>query len=104
MLAHALEIHHLDDLRHLIETTLCEHNELEVGAFAMSERILVRGGEPCGIYFCIHGPRQVKLTAIWETDHNSVLFYNSAGERMHRVQLREAPSLRSADDPTVIGV
>ena len=103
MLANALEIHHLNDLRQLIETTLCEQNELEVGAFTMTERILVRGGEPCGIYFCIHGPRSVKLTAIWETDRNSIFFYNSAGERLHRTELRQAPSIRPAAEPTTFG-
>ena len=60
----------------------------------MTERILVRGGRPCGIYFCIHGPRRVKLTAIWETDSHSVLFYNSIGQRLQRLQLRPNASLR----------
>ncbi len=59
----------------------------------MTERILVRGGRPCGILFCLHGPRAVKLTAIWETDRNSVLFYSATGERMQRSQLTHAPSL-----------
>lgn len=48
----------------------------------MTERILVRGGNPCGIFFCVHGPRSVKLTAIWETERNTILFYGSAGERI----------------------
>ena len=86
-----LEVQHLDDLRRLVETTLCEQNELEVGAFTMSERVLLRSGAPCGMYFCIHGPRSVKLTAIWETDKNSILFYNSAGQRQLRTQLRPLP-------------
>jgi len=59
----------------------------------MTERILVRGGNPCGIFFCVHGPRSVKLTAIWETERNTILFYGSAGERIARTQLKEVPTL-----------
>jgi hypothetical protein len=35
----------------------------------------------------------VKFTAVWETDRNTILFYGAAGERFHRTQLVEAPSL-----------
>ena len=42
---------------------------------------MTRFNDPCGMYFCVHGPRSVKLTAIWETDNNRVLFYDCAGER-----------------------
>lgn len=62
----------------------------------MTERILVRGGKPCGMYFCLHGPRATKFTAIWETDRNQVLFYGSRGERFLKIQLLEAPVLDSA--------
>lgn len=62
----------------------------------MTERILVRGGKPCGIYFCLHGPRATKFTAIWETERNQVLFYGSRGERFLKTQLLEALQLESA--------
>ena len=86
----------LDELREYVNEILCEHNQLEVGAFPMTERILVRRGQPCGIYFCLHGPRAVKFSAIWETQQNSVLFYGSGGERIGRTQLAEAPQLEQA--------
>ena len=79
-----------------VHEILCEHNELEVNAFPMTERILVRSGKPCGLYFCLHGPRSVKLTAIWETDRNCVLLYSSSGECVRRVQLSHVPSLACA--------
>jgi hypothetical protein len=88
-----LHIHDLSDLRNFVHNTLCEQNQLEPGAFDVSERILVRGRRPCGIFFCLHGPRSVKLTAIWETDRNTVLFYSSAGERVLKTQLVQAPAL-----------
>src|SRR4029078_4311309 len=81
----------LEDLREYVSEILCEHNGLEVGGFPISERILVRLGKPCGIYFCLHGPRAVKFSAIWETQQNSVLFYGSGGERFFKGQLVAAP-------------
>ena len=83
----------LDDLRNLVNTILCQHNQLEIGAYRLTERILVRADRPCGIYFCLHGPRAVKFSAIWETEHNSVLFYGATGERFHKIQLVKAPQL-----------
>ena len=81
------------ELRSYVNEVLCEHDQLEVGAFRFSERILVRSGKPCGIYFCLHGPRAVQFSAIWETDRNTILFYSSTGERFQKTQLVVAPEL-----------
>ena len=83
----------LDDIREFVYETLCKHYQLQNDAFQMSEHILMRGGKPCGIYFCLHGPRAVRFTAIWETDGNQILFYGSSGERFYKAQLMEAPSI-----------
>ena len=81
------QIDSLDELREYVNETLCDHNELKLDAFQMTERVLRRGDRPCGIYFCLHGPRAVKFTAIWETDRNQVLFYDARGERFQKTQL-----------------
>ena len=86
-------IHTLHELREYVNNILCQHNQLEVGAFPLTERILIRADRPCGIYFCLHGPRAVKFSAIWETQRNTVLFYGSTGQRFHKIQLVEAPRL-----------
>lgn len=96
MSAQSLQLDNLADLRTYIHQAICDQNELEVGAFPVTERILVRGPKPCGIFFCLHGPRSVKFTAIWETDRNTVLFYNSCGERVGKTQLVQAPILTPA--------
>jgi hypothetical protein len=93
MSAYSLQIENLHELRAYVQDALCKQNELEIGAFQVTERILVRGRRPCGIFFCLHGPRSVKLTAIWETDRNTILFYNSTGERTCKTQLIRAPIL-----------
>jgi len=64
-----------------------------MGAFQMTERVLLRGGKPCGVFFCLHGPRLTRFSAIWETDHNRILFYGSRGERFQKTQLTDAPSI-----------
>ena len=93
MVSTCLQIRTLDDVRDFVNETFCHHYELQIGAFHMSERILRRAGEPCGIYFCLHGPRAVRFTAIWETDRNQILFYSSTGERFQKGQLLDGPNL-----------
>ncbi|HVA51272.1 MAG TPA: hypothetical protein VNH11_33330 [Pirellulales bacterium] len=90
MLTSERTIQSLDDLRDYVNETLCELEQLECGAFLMTERVLLRGGKPCGLYFCLHGPRAVTCSAIWETQNNTVLFYDSSGERFQKTQLVSA--------------
>lgn len=91
-----LRMDSLEQLRTWVYESLCEQNDLAVGAFEMTERRLSRGQQPCGVYFCVHGPRSVKLIAIWETDTNSILFYASSGERRMKLRLAKSPHLLEA--------
>ncbi|MBN2023223.1 MAG: hypothetical protein JW809_10580 [Pirellulales bacterium] len=93
MVTKVLQFHDLQDLRDFVHETFCNRYQLQFGAFRMTERVLLRGGKPCGVHFCLHGPRAARFTAIWETDRNQVLFYGSAGERFLKTQLVEAPNL-----------
>lgn len=87
MKATAPRIDDLGGIRLFVHEVLCQFNQLEAGIFQMTEKVLTRSGIPCGMFFCLHGPRSVKLTAVWETDSNTILFYGSTGERQHRAQL-----------------
>jgi hypothetical protein len=89
-----LPIRNLEDLRQYIHQTICYQNELEVNYFRVTERLLLRGDKPCGMFFCLHGPRSTKFTAIWETDRNTVLFYGSTGQRLQKTQLSSSPRLQ----------
>jgi hypothetical protein len=96
------ESQRLDDLRAIrrfVNETLCEKDQLDATLFPLYERILVRGGAPCGVYFYLYGPRSLCLTAIWETDGNTILFYGSRGERFHRTQLIAPPRIGEALEP-----
>ena len=95
MTVESLRIHNLEDLRRYVHETICCFNELEVNFFEVTERILLRSGDPCGIFFCLHGPRAVRLTAVWETETNTILFYGSAGQRTHRAHLAASPNLKT---------
>lgn len=90
----AVQFQDLNDLRRYVHERICQHNELEVDVFDLTERLLIRRGRPCGMFFCLHGPRSVKFTAIWETEQNRILFYSSSGERLQRIKLAAAPPLQ----------
>lgn len=96
MLTRFQQVENVHDLREYVNNTFCSHYQLQAGAFRLTERVLVRGDKPCGLYFCLHGPRAAKFTAIWETDRNQVLFYGSRGERFLKIQLLEIPLLEAA--------
>ena len=89
----AVRFHEIDELRRYVHERICQQNELEFNVFDVTERLLVRAGRPCGIFFCLHGPRSVKFTAIWETEQNRILFYGSTGERLTRIKLAASPAL-----------
>lgn len=82
-----LEIRSLDDLRQFVSRTMCEKEQLLTDSFRLTERILTQNGAPCGMYFCLHGPRALKISAVWETRRNTLLFYGPNGERFRKVQL-----------------
>src|SRR3972149_10809393 len=96
MLTRFQQIESVCDLREYVNTTICGHYQLQAGAFMMTERAMIRGDKPCGIYFCLHGPRATKFSAIWETDRNQVLFYGSRGGRVLKTQLLQGAHVAHA--------
>ncbi|GIW90114.1 MAG: hypothetical protein KatS3mg109_0546 [Pirellulaceae bacterium] len=102
MQGEAIRIDSLEDLRRYVHEMICQLNDLEPGRFSMTERILLRQHKPCGIYYCLHGPRNVKLTAIWETDRQTILFYGSDGQRQLRTQLVRHPVLVHRGDAQAV--
>ncbi len=88
-------IESLDDLKHFVYQTLCHDHELLMNAFPTTETVLKRGqqhgkAQSCGMMFCLHGPRAVKFSAIWERQQNRVLFYGPSGRRYMQVDLQGA--------------
>lgn len=83
----AEEVASLGDLRAFIHQTLCEKEGLLADQFPLSEMSLVRRKRFCGLQFSLQGPREVRLGAIWASDHNVVYFYDARGERYLKMKL-----------------
>ena len=79
----------LSHLRDWVRQVLCSRENLIAEQFQMSEQKLLRAGQPCGVQFCLHGPRSVRLAAVWAADRNQVYFYDAKGERFGKVGLPE---------------
>ncbi|MGI5831804.1 MAG: hypothetical protein ACOX6D_04635 [Thermoguttaceae bacterium] len=77
-----------DDLQNFIYRTICRDHELLPDAFPTTENVLRNAdGVSCGMMFCLHGPRKVKFSAIWEKESNRILFYGPAGKRYQQIDL-----------------
>jgi hypothetical protein len=50
-------------------------------AFPLTEKRLYKQGETCGFFYCLHGPRSIRLTAVFDIATARVLFYDSTGHR-----------------------
>lgn len=80
-----------------VEQRLCEIGHLVPDQFPMTQREVVRGGKTVGVYFCVHGPRSVKLTAICDFARRVVVFYGTDGLRRDSMPV----SLRGLQSPVI---
>lgn len=96
MQAHAVpHFQTFTELTDYIYHTLCHGEQLQVGAFPMTQQTLKRGGKLCGFLFSIQGPRSLIFNAVLELERNSVHFYNSAGQRFLTTPIGTAPPVCS---------
>jgi hypothetical protein len=80
-----------------VERRLCELGHLEPNQFPMTQREVLRAGKTVGVYFCVHGPRSVKLTAICDFFKNMVIFYGSDGIRRESIPIAvKRPATKAA--------
>lgn len=89
-------IHTLDELRAFIHATLCDRENILQDQFALTETPLTRAGRACGLHFFLHGPRNVRLEAIWVADRNLLYFYDARGIRFLKIELRRQVLLCAA--------
>ncbi|MEM6978425.1 MAG: hypothetical protein AAF539_02080 [Planctomycetota bacterium] len=80
-----------DSLRYHVECRLCELGALEPDQFPLTQREIIRKGKTCAVYFCLHGPRSVKLTAIADFNARSIVLYGTDGSRRDVVQWDQLP-------------
>jgi hypothetical protein len=79
----------LDAIREFVMNELSNQNGLLPDAFPMTQRILTRQGVTCGVFYCLHGPRNIRLTAVFDFDADRVLLYDSRGQRTCSYALSE---------------
>jgi len=89
MIGFSLQSLDLPQIRQQVETKLCELGSLEPHEFPLTQREVVRRGTTCAIYFCLHGPRSVKLTAIADLKTRSLVLYGSDGVRRETLRWDE---------------
>jgi len=77
----------LQSLRRIVLQKLCDIGMLEPDQFPMTERSVKKADRVCGVYYCLHGPRSVKFTAIADFDRASLIVYHSDGTRCWEEQL-----------------
>ena len=82
-----------NDLRAYVTSTLAGLENLRTDQLELSQQTLYRGKKACGVFFRLQGPRALSLSAIWETETNTVLFYGSCGRRVLRAKLASTPRL-----------
>ena len=81
----------LDDLRRHVLTTLCTHDHLDPQQTPLHQAVILRSGRPCGLFFQVQGPRQLRTYAVWAGEENRILFYDSKGVRFGETRLSEGP-------------
>jgi len=77
----------LEHLRHFVHITLCRKENLLEYQFPMTELELQQNGRRCGVQFVLHGPRSVRLSAVWAELSNEILLYDATGHRFGRIRL-----------------
>lgn len=87
MLETSMSFSSVHDLTQYVKSKLCERENLLLDQFPFTETPLLRAGRECGRQYILHGPRSVRLNAIWVMDKNDLYFYDARGERFEKVRL-----------------
>lgn len=81
------DVYTLEQLREFIHLALCRQENLLEHHFPVTELELKQNGVRCGLQFVLHGPRSVKLSAVWAEPQNEILLYAANGSRFGRIRL-----------------
>lgn len=69
-----------EDLKEFVRNVLCHRADLDL-LTPLMESTLWNRGEPCGIEYTLLAPRSVRLSAIWSSRENRLLFYDQNLDR-----------------------
>lgn len=86
----------LEDLTAYVRKVLCERDALDPGQTPLFRTPLRKAGRACGLVFHVEGPRLLRTSAVWSSDDDRVVFYDSTGQRFHEAELSESPAAAGA--------
>lgn len=86
----------MDELKAFVHGKMCEFDNLDPLQSPLHSADIMRGGSSCGLLFQVKGPRLLKSHAVWVAAEKRILFYNSTGERVAEVRLKQALDHRAA--------
>ena len=81
----------VEELTGFVHQTLCERDALDPAQSPLFQTPLLKPGRICGLVFHVEGPRLLRTSAVWSTDHDRIIFYDSSGTRFKEVRLSESP-------------
>jgi len=84
----------LEQLQSYVHEMLAQKDDLLPEQAPLQRTVLRRRGRPCGLFFQLQGPRQVRTYAVWAGEENRILFYDSQGRRFAQTLLTEGPDPR----------
>src|SRR5262245_59364003 len=87
----------LTSLREHVRQTLCLRDHLDLSQAELREARVVRGGETCGAFFQVRGPRLLRSYAVWTSEEKRILYYECKGGRFAETKLLAEPSPRELE-------
>lgn len=82
----------MHQLRQFVLDRLSGRENLLSDQFPLTESKLIRGGRECGRQYTLHGPRSVRLNAIWVANPSDVYFYDATGTRFDKIRVNVDPN------------
>src|SRR5262245_25266692 len=87
----------VEELAAFVHQVLCDKDALDPAQTPMFRTPLKKAGRACGLIFHVEGPRLLRTSAVWSTDDDRIIFYDSCGLRFREVTLSESPTLPAAN-------
>ncbi len=81
-----------------VRQLLCAQDSLDPEQTPVTQSLITRSGRICGLFFYAQGPRNVKTYAIWASEQQRILFYDSQGRRYAQTRLLEGPDPAQLSD------
>ena len=82
----------VDELATYVHRILCAKDALDQKQAPLYRTPLVKRGRDCGRVFHVEGPRMLRTSAVWSSDADRIIFYDSTGTRFRTVELSEGPA------------